>query len=73
LSLSEDTIKNIKALQVFGIQMDETWSFVGRKQRKRWIWIVYDPIHRLVVTSSIFDPKGVPPEKGTPGKATKTI
>jgi hypothetical protein len=62
LSLSEDTIKNIKALQVFGIQMDETWSFVGRKQRKR-----------LVVTSSIFDPKGVPPEKGTSGKATKTI
>lgn len=50
LGLSEGVVKNIKTLQVFGIQMDEMWSFVGKKKRKRWIWIVYDPVHRLVIT-----------------------
>ncbi len=49
LGLSEEVINKIKSLQVFGIQMDELWSFVGKKKRKRWVWVVYDPVHRLVI------------------------
>lgn len=50
LGLSASMVKQVKTLQVFGIQMDEMWSFVGEKKRKRWIWVVYDPVHRLVIT-----------------------
>ncbi|MCP4439531.1 MAG: IS1 family transposase [Aureispira sp.] len=25
------------------------WSFVQKRNRKRWIWIVYDPLMRLVI------------------------
>lgn len=50
LGLSDKMIKQVKALQIFGIQMDEMWSFVGKKKRKRWIWVVYDPVNRLVIT-----------------------
>lgn len=49
LGLSDYTISKIKTLQVFGIQLDELWSFVQNKKRKRWIWVAYDPIYRLVV------------------------
>lgn len=38
---------------MFGLQADELWSFVGKKKRKRWVWVVYDPIHRLVITYHI--------------------
>ena len=37
LGLSNDEIKQIKKLQVFGIQADEMWSFVQKKKCKRWI------------------------------------
>jgi IS1 family transposase len=36
-------------MQIIGLQADETWSFVKKKTKKRWIWVVYDPEHRLVV------------------------
>ena len=49
LGLEEDVINRIKKLQIFGIQADELWSFVKKKTEKRWIWVAYDPIHRLVV------------------------
>jgi insertion element IS1 protein InsB len=53
LGLSEATLGRIKRLQVFGIQADELWSFVGKKTKKRWIWVAYDPVHRLVVAHFI--------------------
>ena len=53
LGLSKDNIKAIKKLQVFGIQADELWSFVYEKRNKRWIWIAFDPVHRLVVAYHI--------------------
>ena len=37
LSLSNDEIKQIKKLEVFGIRVDELWSFVQKKKRKLWI------------------------------------
>ena len=53
LGLSWHLITQIKKLQVFGIQADEMWSFVQRKKQKRWIWIAYDPVHRLVIAYHI--------------------
>ncbi|MBX2842046.1 MAG: hypothetical protein KTR26_09750, partial [Flammeovirgaceae bacterium] len=35
LGLSSQQISEIKKLQVFGIQVDELWSFVQNKKRKR--------------------------------------
>jgi len=53
LGLSSEQISQIEELQVFGIQADELWSFVQKKKRKRWIWVAYDPIHRLVIAHHI--------------------
>ena len=49
LGLPPQLVGQIKKLQVFGIEADELWSFVKQKANKRWIWVAYDPIHRLVV------------------------
>ena len=46
-------IEKVKTLQVFGIQADELWSFVGKKEQKRWIWLAYDPVRRLVLAHYI--------------------
>lgn len=53
LGLSAQLVGRIKKLQVFGIQADELWSFVQKKVNKRWIWVAYDPVHRLVVAYHI--------------------
>jgi len=53
LGLTKEMQEEIKTLQVFGIQLDELWSFVGKKKKKRWIWVAYDPVHRLVVAHHI--------------------
>lgn len=53
LGLELSLLKKIKRLQVFGIQADELWSFVQKKKQKRWIWLAYDPVHRLVVAYHI--------------------
>ncbi len=53
LGLSAQRINQVKKLQVFGIQADELWSFVQKKKRKRWIWVAYDPVHRLVIAHHI--------------------
>ena len=53
LGLSPQLVKRIKKLQVFGIQADELWSFVQKKTQKRWIWVAYDPVHRLVIAYHI--------------------
>jgi len=53
LGLTKKDVKRIKRLQVFGIQADELWSFVQNKKNKRWIWVAYDPVHRLVVAYHI--------------------
>lgn len=53
LGLSTQLVKRIKKLQVFGIQVDELWSFVQKKVQKRWIWVAYDPVHRLVIAYHI--------------------
>ena len=53
LVLSAQKVSDISRLQVFGIQMDELWSFVHNKANKRWLWIAYDPVYRLVIAHHI--------------------
>jgi insertion element IS1 protein InsB len=53
LGLSPQLIRKVKKLQVLGIQADELWSFVKGKANKRWVWVAYDPVHRLVVAYHI--------------------
>ena len=43
------TVQSLEELQDIGIQMDEMWSFVGRKSNKVWIWIAFDAERRQVI------------------------
>ncbi len=36
-------------IQVFGIQLDEMWSFVQNKSNKRWVWLALNPDNRQIV------------------------
>jgi IS1 family transposase len=53
LGLSPKAVEGIKSVQLFGIQLDEMWSFVQKKTEKRWVWIAYEPVNRLVVAYHI--------------------
>jgi IS1 family transposase len=53
LAIGHQVQEDMSKLQVFGIQLDEMWSFVGKKQNKKWVWIAYEPVNRLVVAFHI--------------------
>lgn len=36
-------------VEVFGIQLDEVWSFVGHKKNKQWIWLALNPANRQIL------------------------
>ena len=36
-------------LQVTGLQLDEMWSFVGKKKNKVWIWVIYEPDSKQII------------------------
>lgn len=40
-------------VEVFGIQLDEMWSFVGKKSNKQWIWLALNPQNRQIVAVHI--------------------
>lgn len=42
-------VSSLDELQDIGIQIDEAWSFVGRKSNKVWIWIAYDGERQQVI------------------------
>lgn len=48
IGITEKEVETVKKVQVFGIQLDELWSFVAKKENKRWVWVAYDPVNRLV-------------------------
>ena len=39
----------------FGIQLDEMWSFVGRKSNKKWLWLALNPSNRQIVAFHLGD------------------
>lgn len=34
---------------LLGIQLDEMWTFVGRKEDKQWLWLALNPANRQIV------------------------
>lgn len=36
-------------VEVFGIQLDEMWSFVQNKADKAWIWLALNPANRQII------------------------
>jgi IS1 family transposase len=63
MRLSRSLLKNI---EVSECQLDEMWSFIGKKEKHlepieklegilgdAWIWIAFDPIHKLVLAHVI--------------------
>ncbi|MEZ4989818.1 MAG: IS1 family transposase [Saprospiraceae bacterium] len=55
IGLDELWLKKLrpKKAQLIVLQLDEAWSFVGNKKQKRWIWVAFDPVNRLVVAFHI--------------------
>ncbi len=51
--LPTDLIRQVEKLQVFGVQADGLWPSVQKRTQKRWIWVAYDPVHRLVAAYHI--------------------
>lgn len=42
-----------KQLQNIELQIDEMWSFVDFKKNKQWIWVVYCPAMKQVLTTHV--------------------
>lgn len=40
-------------LEVLGIQLDEMWSFVQKKENKQWIWLALNPANRQIIAFHI--------------------
>lgn len=40
-------------VSVFGIQLDEMWSFVGNSKNKQWIWLALNPYNRQIVAMHV--------------------
>lgn len=55
IGLNELWLKKLrpKKAQLIVLQLDEAWCFVDNKKRKRWIWVTFDPVNRVVVAFHI--------------------
>jgi IS1 family transposase len=42
-----------RRVELFGIQLDEMWSFVGKKANKQWIWLALNPYNRQIIALHI--------------------
>lgn len=42
-------------IEIFCIEADELWSFVGRRENKRWIWLVLERRTRQIIALHIGD------------------
>jgi len=53
LHIRSGWLRSPKTLKIIGLQLDEAWSFVGRKKNKAWIWVAFEPNTRQVVAFHI--------------------
>jgi insertion element IS1 protein InsB len=54
LGVSEELLNaKRKRLKIIGLQLDEMWSFVGKKKNKAWVWIAYEPQFKQVIAFHI--------------------
>ena len=40
-------------VEVFGIELDELWSFVQNKKNKQWIWLAINPANRQIIGTHV--------------------
>ena len=38
-----------RRVEIFGIELDEMWSFVQKKENKVWIWLALNPYNRQII------------------------
>jgi IS1 family transposase len=38
-----------RRVECYGLQLDEMWSFVGKKENKQWIWLALNPVNRQII------------------------
>jgi len=38
-----------RRVEILGIQLDEMWSYVHKKQNKVWIWLALNPYNRQII------------------------
>jgi len=43
------------AIEIFCLEADELWSFVGRRENKRWIWLILERRTRQIIALHIGD------------------
>lgn len=36
-------------VEYYGIQLDEMWSFVGKRSNKQWLWLALNPINKQII------------------------
>ena len=41
------------AIEIFCLEADELWSFVGRRENKRWIWLILERRTRQIIALHI--------------------
>lgn len=42
-------------VEVFGIELDEVWSFVQKKKNKQWIWLALNPSNKQIIGLHVGD------------------
>ncbi len=49
------SVPNDAAIEILSLEADEIWSFVGKKENKRWIWLIIERTSRQIVAVHIGD------------------
>ncbi len=49
-NLNTTQVVDSQDLAVFNLQLDEMWSFVGKKKNKQWLWIALDVKSRQILS-----------------------
>ena len=48
-----------RRVEFFGLQLDEMWSFVQKKEQKMWLWLALNPANRQIVAFHVGGRSGV--------------
>lgn len=44
-----------RRVEMFGIELDELWSFVQKKKNKQWVWLAINPANKQIIGFYIGD------------------
>ena len=48
-----------RRVEFFGLQLDEMWSFVQKKEQKAWVWLALNPDNKQIVAFHVGGRSGV--------------